>query len=379
MQVDHHDDRDEALLAEDLAIRQFGVTDVADGGTVHEDVPAFQSTHHPRLALGEVDHRPVLCHQGPILRHPGLHREGCVGDQVPDLPVDRQHVAGLEHVVAVQQLPGAGVSGHVDQRVALVHHADAVAGKAVDHAVHRVLVARDQRAGQQHHVPLAGLHDGVLVVGDPRQRAQRLPLGAGRDDQDLVVAVVIDLFEVDQGLLGNLEVAEFPRDRHVANHRAADVDHFAVMPDRGVHDLLDPMHMGRETGDDQLLGRGGEHPLDGRLQVAFMRGEARRLGVRGIRHEQVEPLGADPCETAEVGEPAVKGQLIHLEVAGVQHRTGHAANHHRQRIGDRVVDRQEFQVEPADVEPVPLGDLTQFGVAEPVFAQLLAHQRQGEF
>ena len=42
------------------------------------------------------------------------------------------------------------------------------------------------------------------------------------------------------------------------------------------------------------------------------------LGVGRVGHEQVDALLAQPGEGAQVGEPAVERQLVHLEVAGVQ-------------------------------------------------------------
>ena len=40
------------------------------------------------------------------------------------------------------------------------------------------------------------------------------------------------------------------------------------------------------------------------------------------RQQQVDALAAEPGEAAEVGEPAVERQLVHLEVAGVQDEPG---------------------------------------------------------
>ena len=62
---------------------------------------------------------------------------------------------GLHDVVAVEQLAGAGVAGDVHHGVALVHDVGAPAGQAVDHAVDRVLVARDQRRREDDGVALA--------------------------------------------------------------------------------------------------------------------------------------------------------------------------------------------------------------------------------
>ena len=44
------------------------------------------------------------------------------------------------------------------------------------------------------------------------------------------------------------------------------------------------------------------------------------LGVGGVGEEEVDALLAEPREGAQVGDPAVERELVHLEVAGVQHQ-----------------------------------------------------------
>ena len=78
------------------------------------------------------------------------------------------------------------------------------------------------------------------------------------------------------------------------------------------------------------------------------------LGVGGVGQEQVDALLAEPGEGPQVGDPAVERQLVHLEVAGVQHQPGAGADRDRERVGDRVVDRDELQVEGAEGDPVAL-------------------------
>ena len=65
-------------------------------------------------------------------------------------------------------------------------------------------------------------------------------------------------------------------------------------------------------------GRGAEDLLDRRGEVALGRREAGDLGVGGVGQEQVDPLLAQPGEAAQVGDPLVERELVHLEVAGVQ-------------------------------------------------------------
>src|SRR5690606_22989444 len=60
--VHHHDDGDEALLAEDPAVLQRAVADVAHRGAVDVHVTAVHLARDPCHAVDEVDHDPVLGH-----------------------------------------------------------------------------------------------------------------------------------------------------------------------------------------------------------------------------------------------------------------------------------------------------------------------------
>ena len=116
------------------------------------------------------------------------------------------------------------------------------------------------------------------------------------------------------------------------------------------------------TGRDVLLGRR----------------EARDLGVGGVGEEQVDALVAEAGELVEVGDPAVERELVHLEVAGVQHDAGTGADDHREGVGDGVVDRDELEHERPEGDRLALRDLVLRGLLEPVLAQLGAEQRQGQ-
>ena len=91
--------------------------------------------------------------------------------------------------------------------------------------------------------------------------------------------------------------------------------------------------------------------------ISFSDGrEARHLGVGGVGEEQVDALLAQPRERAQVGDPAVERELVHLEVAGVQDQSRAGADRDRQGVGDRVVDGHELEVPGPEADPVTLGD-----------------------
>ena len=150
---------------------------------------------------------------------------------------------------------------------------------------------------------------------------------------------------------------------HVAHHRAADVGHLAAVRRGGVHHLLHAVHVGGEAGHDDALLAGAEHPVQDRGDVLLGGGEAGHLGVGGVGEEEVDALLAQPGEGAQVGDAAVERQLVHLEVAGVQHHAGAGADRHGERVGDGVVDRDELEVEGPEADPVALGDDRLDGVA----------------
>src|ERR1700753_3059527 len=69
------------------------------------------------------------------------------------------------------------------------------------------------------------------------------------------------------------------------------------------------------------------------------------------------PSAPSRAEPADVGQPPVQRQLVHLEVAGVQDQPGRRADGHGQGVRDRVVDREELQVKRAELLAGALGHL----------------------
>src|SRR5690606_17024233 len=93
----------------------------ADGLCVDVHVAGRHLSGDLRAATDEVDDHAVLGDDHVLRVDPGLDGEVGVGLEVPPLPVDRHHVRGADDVVAVDQLPSAGVPGDVDLGVALVN------------------------------------------------------------------------------------------------------------------------------------------------------------------------------------------------------------------------------------------------------------------
>ena len=146
---------------------------------------------------------------------------------------------------------------------------------------------------------------------------------------------------------------------------------------RRVEHLLDAVHVGGERRDDDPAPGGAEDAVQYRPDLALRRDEAGDLRVGRVGQQQVDALRAEPREPGQVGEPSVDRKLVHLEVAGVQDDAGAGADGDRERVRDRVVDREELQLE----RPQPLGLPLPDGQAERLDAplgQLRLDQGEGE-
>ena len=344
--VDGDEDRDEALLGEHTSVLEVGVGDLADRGAVDVHVSEVELADHLDVAVLQVEHDAVVPDDGRRLGDARLDGERGVRGEVPVLAVDRQHVARAQDVVAVQQFACGRVAAHVNLRVALVHHLRAELRQAVDDAVDRVLVAGDEARRQDDGVALPHL-DLVLEVGHAREHRHRLALRPGAHVDDAVVGKIERLAQVHEHAVRDLEVPEVGGDAHVAHHAATHEGDPTAVGGRRIQHLLHPVHVAGEAGDDDATRGLGDDALEHRADVALERGESGDVGVGRVGHEQVDTLFAEPRERAQVGDAVVERELVHLEVAGVQHQAGGGADRDGERVGNGVVDGDELEVERA--------------------------------
>ena len=74
----------------------------------------------------------------------------------------------------------------------------------------------------------------------------------------------------------------------------------------------------------------------------------------------------------------IEGELVHLEVTGVQHQAGLGADRDGEPVGDGVVHGQELEVERASLTALPFLDLDQAG-RDAVLFELGADEGQSQF
>src|SRR6476659_2826343 len=108
--VNDDDAGDEPLVAQDAPVLEQRLGRAADRLAVDVDVPARHRADEPGPAVDEVDDTAVGRDDDALAWHPRRHGQLGVGDEVPPLAVDRHDVLGLDDVVDVEQLAGAGVA-----------------------------------------------------------------------------------------------------------------------------------------------------------------------------------------------------------------------------------------------------------------------------
>ena len=185
---------------------------------------------------------------------PVCDREVGVGDQVAGLAVHRHHVPRPQDVVAVQQLAGGGVARRrAPWRCPCARRSRPSSRQAVDHAVHRVLVARDQRGGQDDGVALA--HLDRVVAGWPCGTARPSARPANRwTSARSCRRAARPRSSMSTSMPGGIvQVAELRGDAHVADHRAADERHLAAVAPAASRTCCTRCMWEEKLGDDDAL------------------------------------------------------------------------------------------------------------------------------
>ena len=218
--------------------------------------------------------------------------------------------------------------------------------QCVDDAVDGLFVSGNQRRRQDDQVFVGDRNAAVFPARHPRQRRQWLTLGSGGDEHQPFGCHHLGCANIDDVLVGDVEEAEFLGNAHIANHGAADERDSPSQSHSGVDDLLDPVDVGREARHDHPPSVGApDEPVQRRADLTLRRPDAGDLGVGGVAEEEVDAGVAESRHPGQVGGSAVGGKLVEFDVAGVQHRSGAGVDRDRQRVGNRMVDREVLALE----------------------------------
>ena len=200
----------------------------------------------------------------------------------------------------------------------------------------------------------AAMSDNALI-GSPCDPVQITQISSGREARDL--------FDVDDLVRGEVEESHLAAERDVVHHRTAEERDMASRRDRLACHLEHAMQVRRERRDDEapirvITEQVAKDRADGRLRT----GEARLLGVRGIREEELHALAADLAQTRQVGGAPVDRREVDLEVARVQDRAGRRVIRHGEAVRHGMRDGHELALHRADRAHLAVGDRDQLGL-----------------
>ena len=189
------------------------------------------------------------------------------------------------------------------------------------------------------------------IEGHAVQGRHVLALGAGGDDDHLVLGQALGGGDVHDGAGLDLQIAQLRADLEHILHASAGDGHLSAVALGRLDDGLDAVHVGGEGGDDDALVAVAELLVQVPGDGVLAGGDAGALDVGGVGKQRQNALLAQLAEPCQIGH-AVGGAGVDLEVAGeddLAHGGGDAEGH---GVGDGVVDVDEFHGEAAGFDGV---------------------------
>ena len=275
----------------------------------------------------------------------------------------------------------AGVAGNVYVVHPFVNNVSAQLHQLVYHLADALFIAGNGGGGDNDAV--VGPDFDVAVAADAHagQGAHRLALAAGRDEDDLIVGVVLQILDVDQGAGRNGQVSQLYGGIHHVYHAAAEYRYFTAEFYGSIHHLLHPVDVAGEGGNNDALFR---RPLEQLVKAlpddTLAGGGAWLFGVGTVAQQRQHPLAAQFAKAHQVDRLAGNGGEIHLEVTGQYHQAGRGADGKSAGIGDGMVDPDKFHAHgAAGLDGIPgLHGMQLALVQDAVLLQLAADQPNGE-
>ena len=145
-----------------------------------------------------------------------------------------------------------------------------------------------------------------------------------------------------------------------------------------VDDILQPVGVGGEGGNDDPLVAVLELPLQPGGHQGLRGGVARPLHVGGVAQQGQYALLAQLAQAAQVGD-ALRGRGVDLEVAGHHHGAHGGLDGKGHGVGDGVVHMDKLHLEAAGLDDLPglMGEQLDL-VGQVEFLQLPLHQPQSQ-
>ena len=193
----------------------------------------------------------------------------------------------------------------------------------------------------------------MVGICHARERRHRLTLRACGSKHDLLRRIVFELIDVDDQVIGHLDIAQLLCHLHIVDHGASREGDLSSVFDSAVDDQLDTADVGRKgRDDDTLLHSRSKQLLKAVGDLLLRLGIAGAFGVGAFGKQCQNPLITQRSKAVQVGHLALDRCIVDLEVARMDKCTGGSMQCDRDRIGDGVVDVDQLDVKAAELEGV---------------------------
>ena len=276
-------------------------------------------------------------------------RQLSMSGKVACLPMYRDRDPRPDHLIHADKLVARRVARDMDKMIRLGHDFDPEPHERVLQPPDRLFVARNDTRRKDHDIALFERDVGVIITSDASERGARLALAASADHQDLVARHVARfVFGQEPRHIG--KIAGLARRLVHAPQRAPDQGDVAVVDARGLGDRLQPRDIRGKTSDGDSPVVTADQVGQGLAQFAFRAGAAGLQRVCRVADDREHALVADLAQSVLIGRRADQRLGIELPIAGVQHRAGRGADHDGVRLGDRMRQRDQLEIERSDLK-----------------------------
>jgi hypothetical protein len=239
------------------------------------------------------------------------------------------------------------MSGNVNHRAGRIDDIGSGPKEFVDDAKDCCFVSRDRCCRDDNGITGADRDLAVISIRDPTEHRHRFALAAGNDVHDLMIRQESRLFGVNQNALRIGQESEFKRNLCICLKTAPECCDATSVSASDIDDLLDSGDQRGKGSDNNAALGPREDIFISRADDRLRRGATPCLDVNTIGDEEMDAPFGEAAQFAEVGEAAVDGRWIELEVAGVNDESSWSLDCESDRIGNAVANPERFQGEIA--------------------------------
>ena len=213
--------------------------------------------------------------------------------------------------------------------------------------------------------------------GHPIQSGHILTLGAGGNDDQLVLGNAFYGTQVYNGAGFDLQVAQLLGDLQHIFHAAAGNSHLTAVTLGGGNYALNPVHIGGKRGDDNTLIAVFKLTVQAFGNHIFAGGIAGPFHIGGVGQKCQHTLVSQFTQTGQIHHPIGRSG-IDLKITGHNHRADRGFDGKSHGVGNGMIDMDKFYTEAAGLYHVTglMGDKL-YGIGKPVLLQLQLNQAVG--